>query len=156
MSISSYRRLARLLFFRRRWDLPCLVRKSLPLPPFVRRNLFEVDLCVFIFGTPTPLCLFGRLIAAAHTRQARWWGALTPPHTKSGPNVRPHTRAWARIRSASRVRLACSAENENSEERALLVYRLMADFLNAQAQTDWLQIRSSERLPADPTPKRIS
>jgi len=48
--ISSKRRLARLLFLRRKWDLPCLVRTNLPFPPFVRRNRLDVALCVLIFG----------------------------------------------------------------------------------------------------------
>jgi hypothetical protein len=43
-TISSYRRFARLLFFLRKCDFPCLVRTSLPLPPFVRRKRLDVDL----------------------------------------------------------------------------------------------------------------
>ena len=57
-SISTSRRswrLDRLLFLRRRWLLPCLSRRSLPLPVILKR--LAVDLCVFIFGMTNYPCL---------------------------------------------------------------------------------------------------
>ena len=49
-TVSSKRFLARLLFLRRKCDLPCVVRINLPLPPCVRRKRLVVDLCDLIFG----------------------------------------------------------------------------------------------------------
>jgi hypothetical protein len=64
-SILSNRTFTRLLFFRRRWLLPILVRINLPEPVYLKR--FEVALCVFIFGIsilPFRLLMTGRFADA--------------------------------------------------------------------------------------------
>jgi hypothetical protein len=55
--ISSYKRFTRFDFLRRRWLLPLLVRKSLPLPLYL--NLLAVALCVLIFGNFLPPQFYG-------------------------------------------------------------------------------------------------
>src|SRR5688572_24872373 len=63
------RRLRLRLFFAWKWDIPAILRTSLPLP--VNRMRFAVPLWVFIFGITTILLAGSRTLSLVHRLRGR-------------------------------------------------------------------------------------